>query len=712
MPKAQLSIPQTAKVDISTPALPPVEIPDPAPTDTSANGSRQLVDSTIISHRTGPAASEFVPREPIRTQAPSQNNGVDIRPTQSEPLAAKAIGSGVIDPSDNEADAYPAAIPPATNPQAAVPQVIVPPTTVPRTVAAPTTPPVTTPAPFAGAPNAAPNQRLMETPADQVPRLAQSPQLVPLDRTQPTQTIVADPYRAIPPAPQATPNFTPQPVTQPNHGSIPSNRYGTGPHNTISQPKSYDDAVVASELPGIRVVTHGPKQIMIRQTHQFEIRVENRGSIDAEGVMVRAMIPDWAEIRGQNATRGSISQQPTKPQEKRLVWTIDQLPAGSTEQMFVRLRADRSGTHGLDVDWTLVPQKSVTQVLVQEPKLKLTIEGPEEVVFGKSQSYRVRVLNPGDGLAPNVVFTLSPNSPTPQTQRIGDIPPGKEAQFEVELTAQDHGDLKIDGLASGDLELRAEASKTIRVSAAKLEATLSGPEMKYQDSIANYQLNVQNLGTATSEKIRASLQLPPGVKYTSGIEQAVQRGNVLQWEIGKLPPSASRSYQFVCKMTSTGEQTIEFDCEGTAAGKATVGISTNVEAIADLVMSIQDPAAPAPVGSDVAYEITIKNRGSKAATDVRAVAQFSHGIEPRRVEGHSGEILTGQVLFDPIARLAPGEQVRLKVIANADRAGHHRFRSEIRSGDTVLVSEEATHYMNPRSERVSRSSSSSSTQTR
>ena len=69
------------------------------------------------------------------------------------------------------------------------------------------------------------------------------------------------------------------------------------------------DTAVASELPGIRVVTNGPSEIMIRQTQQYEIRVENRGSIDAQGVMVRAMIPDWAEIRGHNATQGRVSPQ-------------------------------------------------------------------------------------------------------------------------------------------------------------------------------------------------------------------------------------------------------------------------------------------------------------------------------------------------------------------------------------------------------------------
>ena len=442
---------------------------------------------------------------------------------------------------------------------------------------------------------------------------------------------------------------------------------------------------------------------MIRQTHQFEIRVENRGSIDADGVMVRAQIPDWAEVRGQTATRGGIEPQNSGSVE-RLVWTIDHLPAGATERMFVRLKAERSGTHGLDVDWTLVPQKSVAKVHVHEPELQLSIDGPDEVIYGQSQTYKVRVLNPGDGVAPNVVFTLSPNSATPQTQRIGDIPAGKEAQFEVELTAQDLGDLKIHGLASGELDLRAEATKTIRVAAAKLEAILTGPELKYQDTEAQYHLQLKNAGVATSEQIVATLRLPAGVKYLGGIDDAQQRGSVLTWNLTALTPGAIRDYQFRCQMLSPGDQVLLFDCQGSAAGAADVSIGTRVESISDLVLTINDPVAPAPVGGEVVYEIVIRNRGSKDATDVRAIAQFSHGIEPRRIEGHSGELLTGQVLFDNIPRIAAGEEVKLKVIAEADRAGHHRFRSEVRSGDTVLVAEEATHYMSPRSERVSRHS--------
>jgi hypothetical protein len=507
-----------------------------------------------------------------------------------------------------------------------------------------------------------------------------------------------------------------EPISSPKAGGRVGSKADFRSANTLPAMRPADrsgnttnngQTATTSELPGLRVVTHGPSSVIIRQNHEFEIHVENRGSIDAKGLTVRTRIPAWAEVRGQTQSEGHVKTQVIDGTE-HLVWAVDSLPAGTSERMLIRLRALQSGSHKLSVDWTLVPQKTFAQVEVREPKLDLLIEGPDEVVYGQSQTYRVRVLNPGDGVAPNVVFTLSPNSSTPQTQRIGNIPSGKEAQFEVELTAQDLGDLKIHGLASGDLNLKAEADKTIRVAAAELEAVLAGPEIKYQNSEATYFLQLTNNGSATCKNVATQLRLPVGARYAGGIDSARQQGDRLTWQIDALPPGATREYEFRCLMNSPGQQRFEFSAQGSAAGQATVSLDTQVDSIADLVMTIQDPAAPAPVGKEVSYEILIKNRGSRAADDVRAIAQFSHGIEPNRIEGVTGQVMTGQVMFDPIESIGPGEEVRVKVIAVAETGGHHRFRTEIRSGETVLVAEEATHYMSKRSERVSRRSTSSS----
>ncbi|WP_186776105.1 COG1361 family protein [Rubripirellula reticaptiva] len=691
-PSATLSAPTavptpsyTTPVDPATTPVPPspaATVPSQpymasSPVEAMAPVPMATIPAATVSHRAGPPVTAFAPPAPASTSIGMPATSYGTRST--------AIGSGVA--NDNFGSAQM------------------------------TRPYVSPPSQTAGSNLSAPSS---STPTFQTARATPDPFDDPYGRRDGRLNTTTPSYgaRALAPATAAA-TSVPMHAIDGYQANAPEqnlaadddqfNRSNTDVRNQMRSAVSQGSTALgagmaSSELPGIRVVTRGPKEVTIRQTNEYEIRVENRGAIDAEGLIVRAMIPDWAEVRGQNVTHGEVESQGEGTVE-RLVWTIQQLPAGTSETLFVRLNAARSGTHDVDVDWTLMPQKSVAQINVHEPRLDLTIEGPQEVVYGESQTYKVRVLNPGDGVAPNVVFTLSPNSATPQTQRIGDIPAGKEAQFDVELTAQDLGDLKIHGLAMGDLDLRAEAAKTIRVSAAQIEAVLNGPELKYQNTEAMYNLQLQNVGSATTQNVVATLRLPAGAKYLGGIEGAQLRANTLRWEIATLAPGAQRDYQFRCNMTATGEHVFAFDCKGTAAGFADVALTTRVESISDLVLTINDPIAPAPIGTEVTYEVIVRNRGSREAKDVKALAQFSHGIEPKRVEGQSGEIVTGQVLFDSIPRIAAGEEIRMKIIAIADRAGHHRFRTEVRSGDTVLVAEEATHYMSPQSDRVSRRSS-------
>jgi len=464
--------------------------------------------------------------------------------------------------------------------------------------------------------------------------------------------------------------------------------------------------VAASELPGIRVITEGPSEILIRELTQYEVRVENRGSIDATGVVVRTVLPPWAEVTGHNASIGTINPL-DKASGGQVEWTIDSLPAGVVERLFVRIKAVKPGSFDVATNWTTLPQTHSAKVTVREPKLVVEIEGPDEIIYGKSQKYRVRVLNPGDGVASNVVFTLAPDAADAVKQPIGNIPAGKEASFEIELTARDQGELKIQGAASADLDLAAMANKSIIVASANIDAVLTGPPLKYQGTDAIYQIQITNKGSATSETVEAEVRIPAGVKYIGGIEGARVDAERLVWTIKSLPPGESRDYEFSCNMMQTGNHSLTFNCNGSAAGQASVALETAVEAIADLKLAVIDPPAPAAVGAEVTYEVVVNNRGSKAAENVRIVAQFGHGVEPIRIDGHAGDVVTGQVLFAPIAKIEAGAQVRLKVIAKADRAGDHRFRAEVRSGETVLVAEEATVFVEARSERVSRSSSQS-----
>lgn len=422
--------------------------------------------------------------------------------------------------------------------------------------------------------------------------------------------------------------------------------------------------------------------------------------------MVQLKLPTWVAIQDFQPSRGEVGRE-DDAETRHLLWMVEGLPATSREELVLNISATEAKPFNVNTEWAIIPKSSNAPVVVREPKLDLIIEGPDQVVFGESETYKVRVINPGTGPSESVLFTLSPNSATPQSQRIGLIPAGKEAQFEVELTARDMENLQIHGLASGDLNLKAEKIKEIQVVRAQLEAVATGPTIKYQDSEATYNLEISNVGQASSKNINAFLQIPTGSVYIGGIDGAAANGNRLTWTIAELPAGGSVEYTFRCKMSQTGQQKFDFTCAGTALGKTSVDFITQVDALADLVLTINDPPAPAPVGKEVVYEIVVRNRGSKVAEQVVVLAQFGAGIEPIRIEGAEGEIVPGQVKFAPISKIDAGQQVVLKVFAKAEREGHHRFCTEVSCGDTLLISEEATRYMEMVGQRVSRRSGES-----
>ncbi len=105
-------------------------------------------------------------------------------------------------------------------------------------------------------------------------------------------------------------------------------------------------------------------------------------------------------------------------------------------------------------------------------------------------------------------------------------------------------------------------------------------------------------------------------------------------------------------------------------------MQVQVQSVANLSMDVKDPAGPVPVGEEAAYEIRVRNRGTREAQGVEVFAYFSRGIEPTAADGAPNRLGPGQVVFETIPSLAPGAEVVLKVRAKAEVAGNHVFRAE------------------------------------
>ncbi|MFT5302325.1 MAG: putative repeat protein (TIGR01451 family) [Mariniblastus sp.] len=432
--------------------------------------------------------------------------------------------------------------------------------------------------------------------------------------------------------------------------------------------------------PSINVETFGPRTVGVNKPANYQVVVNNTSNTIAERILVGINMPQWIDIENVNLTSGGKELTDGKDQA-RLVWSIDRIPANSSQTITITAVPRKAEVFDVGVEWTLVPRVGKTNVNVTEPKLEMSIAGPKEVAYGETALYHVTVRNPGTGAAENVIVMLS-EALGGERSAIGNIEAGKETHFQVELLARTAGALKLVATAAADGNLKTSAERDLMVRRANLSISLDGPGLKYAGSVAQYSVSITNTGDAVANEIISAIALPTGVKYISGIETVKLIEGGMRWPVGSLEPNQTKTYKINCQLDTSGDLQLEVGARGRDDLAASSACLTTVETIADLVLQVADPKGPLPTGEAINYEITVRNRGSRSAEGVNLVMQFSEGIEPKLASKLKHSITPGEVKFAPIAKIEPGQTVSFKVSAEALQAGTHLFRAQLTCEDS------------------------------
>ena len=460
-----------------------------------------------------------------------------------------------------------------------------------------------------------------------------------------------------------------------------------------------DRVLTSNRSPVLSVTTRGPRTIVVGKAATFLVEVENTSQVSAKDVVVRMDIPHWVEVVGQTATLGSARVEPDAQGDSTLMWTLRNVDGGTNEKLSLELIPRGSRPLDLGVNWTFNPNQATAQIQVQEPKLELTVIGPQDVLFGETKVYTITVSNPGTGDAENVVLNLMPLVPSERTagvRQLGTIRAGTRRTLEVELTARQTGRLQVRAEATADGSLRSQGVQDVFVRRAALEVQVDGPPMKYAGTRARYSIRVTNTGDATAQEAVAVATLPAGAKNvnaSSGGSLDTNHGQI-HWQLGSIRPNATRIVEMECTLISPGSNRLDLRTVAHGDVSALGSAVTNVESLADLKMTVNDPKGAAAVGSDVGYEIRIENRGTKAAGDIQLYGYFSDGIEPTTIRGWRGSVNEGEVVMERIPRLGAGQQMVIKINAQAHQPGDHVFRAELECVDpeTKLAVEEWTRF--------------------
>ncbi|MFO7903576.1 MAG: hypothetical protein R6U98_13005 [Pirellulaceae bacterium] len=492
----------------------------------------------------------------------------------------------------------------------------------------------------------------------------------------------------------------------------------TGPEQreteeTDTEEKDTEEATLSlsEQGPTLRVEALGPKVVSVGKPAHYRVRLINQGPAIAREVAVTVSVPDAARIGDSQSERGRVTESAEGHGGRRgLTWVLDQIPANSQEELGLDLEATENQPLDLNVDWTYRPAPLSARIDVQQPQLEVSIDGPSDMRFGGTDVFKVRLSNPGNGPAENVTVNVTTTNSEARLKRLGTLPAGESRAVELEMTAKEAGTLRIEAEARAD-GLHVKSGREVQVRQAVLAIEVSAPELIYAGTTAAYKIKVANHGNAVAKDVIMQVDLPSGATNGVGVDKKPITREQPRWRVGDLGPEVERVYSLQCELNANGRNQLGARVQGTHDSEASDTVETMVEAIADLKLTVNDPKGPIRVGRDAIYEIQVLNRGSKPATDVALVAQFSEGVEPESVSGHPADIVPGQVIFEPLETVPAGEKVTMQITARAAQSGNLRFRAELTcdSPETKLAAEENTRfYGDAPSSPVSRSASQSS----
>lgn len=449
-----------------------------------------------------------------------------------------------------------------------------------------------------------------------------------------------------------------------------------------------------AQSPTVTVEWVSDGEINVGQECVCHLIVKNSGSVDARDVLVETNFPATVRLTGAKPapaeTRG------------RAVWKFSSLAPGKEEKIEIKLIPSRRGplTAKAAVRFTGYAAGDFT---VKEPLLKLAMTGATKVNVGESASQFIVVSNPGTGVAKNVSIEawIPKGLEHPRGKRlvmaVGALSPGESRKVRLSLTAIDGGAQTVKVKATADAALAQQEERIVKVSAPSLKVAMAGPGLRYVGRTAAYKITISNNGGIPTNNVRVIHKLPEGFKFLKadkgGSYDADNR--TISWFVGRVEAGKKLSVTAVAAAAKLGSHVHRAGAISEQGAQSETTVTTRVEGIASLIVDIADLNDPVEIGTETAWEVRVRNAGSKAASNVQITCELPPGVE---LIGAKGPVRAtskqGEIVFGKLATLAPGKAAIYRVHVRGKTAGDKRFRVRL-SSDTVtkaLTYDELTRF--------------------
>ncbi len=445
--------------------------------------------------------------------------------------------------------------------------------------------------------------------------------------------------------------------------------------------------------PAVSLEWIGPGAVKIGKEMSYGILVRNTSAIPVQKVMVQVRIPQEVQL---------LSTEPKAESMQRiLVWELGTLLSKQEKRLDLKLMCKHKGDMNCQA-WVTFTGSSMMKFQVREPKIMIkTQTSSDKVLIGDPTEFKLTISNPGDHPADHVRVSanLTPGLESARgnllNYDLGTIAAGQTQTLVIQSMTKAAGEQSCQVAVVADDGLKANDMTKISVIQPRLELNVQGPKIRYKDRKAIYSIKVTNPGDAPAGNVFITHQLPAGMKYlqsdNGGQHDFATR--TVKWFIGEIGPNQSKLLKIEVMADTLGEQIHTITANASRGMKAEKIVHTTVEGVSAILMEVVDVDDPIEVGAETTYEIKITNTGSKTETNLKLACKIPTLMEFKTAQGPVRFNQIGaDIVFEPLAKLAPKADVVYKVIVKAKTKGDARFRTQLTSTNLVepVVKVEAT----------------------
>jgi uncharacterized repeat protein (TIGR01451 family) len=440
-------------------------------------------------------------------------------------------------------------------------------------------------------------------------------------------------------------------------------------------------ALEGAQKPALEIQKFAPPEIQVGKSAKFAIQVRNVGGQSAEHVVIRDEVPHGTRVVGTTPHADSDGN--------FLVWDLGALSTGEERTVEIELMPIAEGEIGSVASVTYAAQASA-KTRCTMPQLAIRMTAPSQVMIGQEQRVKIELRNPGTGDATGVM--LMENVPEnvkhaagPALEfEVGTLKASETREMELVLTAEKAGPVVNTLTARADGNLQVQQQVEFEVIAPDLQLSVEGPQKRYLERPATYQVVVENPGTAPARDVELVTKLPKGMQFVkaNNMGEYDAATHSIYWSLAQLPEGEKGTVELVAMPVEAGQQTLE------VSGKAQQGLTDEVkqdvliEGLAALMFEVRDSQDPIEVGGETSYEIRVVNQGSKAATNVQVVINLPPGIQALSASGETQHtVQAGGVVFEPLAQLAPKTDTVYRVQVKGVQPGDQRVTVQVNTDD-------------------------------